>query len=505
MGSSIVLKLLNVTQYYRNQKNRKWYLPFGYGAEDIELNKISLHIYQGEALALIGEPGSSKTLIGRIMAQDIAPDRGKVVQSASIYYGDIKNKHLLNMSVKSYIEETQCLFNYKTSSHIVDQIIKYAHLDDKSSIQVNKLSHSEYAQLILSVARVCKTEIIILSHILEYLDEAFLNKAKQLSKDYVSNDLSIIFVDDDISKISQVSNYVTWISHGQVRMEGYLNDVLPVFNDHERDRLSIEDEETLKNFDLDWKKSRSRLPEMSYNFKRVERYKHVKVPDFIVKFWTLLVSTLIVLVLLGALVVNNIGKIEIPINESQKKVQNQDTDSFENKLSYGIVLHDEVTLSNHQDIEMPKYSFVTITGESASKYRLIVDDDTYEVGKNKIYYFNPAALYETHKFSTLAPYMKSNYSKYVDYFNTQLHKPHKQVKKTLVPEKDQRFVVPITQQPIKMLFNDEDKLTGFVFPIVDKSKLERKFNIKGNVWISKLSNGYLIADMKNSKWIYIEL
>ena len=39
-------------------------------------------------------------------------------------------------------------------------------------------------------------------------------------------------------------------------------------------------------------------------------------------------------------------------------------------------------------------------------------------------------------------------------------------------------MVPITQQPIKMLFNDEDKLTGFVFPIVDKSKLERKFNIK---------------------------
>ena len=78
MGSSIVLKLLNVTQYYRNQKNRKWYLPFGYGAEDIELNKITLHIYQGEALALIGEPGSSKTLIGRIMAQDIAPIEGKL-------------------------------------------------------------------------------------------------------------------------------------------------------------------------------------------------------------------------------------------------------------------------------------------------------------------------------------------------------------------------------------------------------------------------------------------
>lgn len=53
MGSSIVLKLLKVTHYYRNKQNKKWYLPFGYDAEDIDLNNISLHIYQGEALGLI--------------------------------------------------------------------------------------------------------------------------------------------------------------------------------------------------------------------------------------------------------------------------------------------------------------------------------------------------------------------------------------------------------------------------------------------------------------------
>ncbi|MGO2077505.1 MAG: ABC transporter ATP-binding protein, partial [Staphylococcus equorum] len=50
MGSSIILKLLNVTHYYRNKKSSKWYLPFGYDEEDIELNNFNLHIYQGEAL-----------------------------------------------------------------------------------------------------------------------------------------------------------------------------------------------------------------------------------------------------------------------------------------------------------------------------------------------------------------------------------------------------------------------------------------------------------------------
>ena len=50
MGSSIVLKLLKVTHYYRNHNKKKWYRPLGYDAEDINLNNISLHIYQGLSL-----------------------------------------------------------------------------------------------------------------------------------------------------------------------------------------------------------------------------------------------------------------------------------------------------------------------------------------------------------------------------------------------------------------------------------------------------------------------
>ena len=65
MGSSIVLKLLKVTHYYRNHNSKMVSTIWVYDAEDINLNNISLHIYQGEALGIIGEPGSSKTLIGK--------------------------------------------------------------------------------------------------------------------------------------------------------------------------------------------------------------------------------------------------------------------------------------------------------------------------------------------------------------------------------------------------------------------------------------------------------
>ena len=65
----------------------------------------------------------------------------------------------------------------------------------------------------------------------------------------------MIIIDDDIDKVIQISNYVAWISHGQLRMEGSINQVIPKFREHERDRLSLEDEVAIENFDIDWKKS----------------------------------------------------------------------------------------------------------------------------------------------------------------------------------------------------------------------------------------------------------
>ncbi|PTI74773.1 teichoic acid ABC transporter ATP-binding protein, partial [Staphylococcus xylosus] len=78
---------------------------------------------------------------------------------------------------------------------------------------------------------------------------------------------------------------------------------------------------------------------------------------------------------------------------------------------------------------------------------------------------------------------------------------------SLVPEngKDNRFNVPIVQQPISMIFDDQNKLTGFTFPIKDKKELKDKFDIENNFWITKSGDGYFMADLKNNKWIYIEL
>lgn len=505
MSSSIVLKMLNITHYFRNKKAKRWFNPYQYEANDINLNKISLHLYQGESLAIIGEPGSSKSFIGRILAGDVKPDKGKVICSGTLYFGDIKDKHLIQATVFNYVNTIVKLFPYEVSDHKVSQIIKYAHLDTKQQQPVFTLTHAEYAQLIVSIARASAAEIIILNHIIENIPETYLPKAVELSNDYVDNNLTMIIIDDDIDKVIQVSNYVAWISHGQLRMEGSINQVIPKFREHERDRLSLEDEVAIENFDIDWKKSRAQIPEMTYNFKRVERYKHAQAPVYIVKFWTILISLVLGMVVMFALIFTNTGNIQLSNNLSQSKIQNQNVDPYEEKLAYGLALNGKIHLHGNNELTAPKYSLLTIIGENSKNYRVKVDNKNYYVAKNKLEYFNPAALYEEHKFTTMSKYMKSNYGNFVDYFNSHLNKSHKTVKKTLVPDKENRFVVDITEQPIEMLFNDTDKLKGFVFPIVKKDELKKEFNISKDIWITKTYGGYLIADMKENKWIFIEL
>ncbi|MGQ7551449.1 hypothetical protein ACTGU3_12510, partial [Streptococcus suis] len=92
--------------------------------------------------------------------------------------------------------------------------------------------------LLLSIARSSKSNIIILNHVIDYLTPQFMERAIELTNDYIENNLTIVSIGDDIDKISQVSNYIAWFSHGQLRMEGSLKQVIPSFKEHERDRLS---------------------------------------------------------------------------------------------------------------------------------------------------------------------------------------------------------------------------------------------------------------------------
>lgn len=508
MGSAIVLKIINVTHYYRNQKKQNILKPFSYQPEDIELNNITLHIYQGEALGIIGEADSSKSLVGEILAGTVKPDKGRMVRIASMFYANMNQKTVETMSVRAYVQDVIQLYEYEVPNHKVDQIIKYAHLESHSNDAIQNLSDPEYAQLLFSLARASKAEIIILSHILSYLDNDYMEKAVEMSREYIDEGLTWVTIDNDVQKVQAVSNYIAWISHGQLRKEGSVKRVISAYEAHEKDRASIKSEEAMAYFDDDWKRNRSRMPELTYNFKRIERYHHAQPPAFLARIWAWLAIFFVGILLASMFIFTGFGELETRKVLTEDTIAKNNKDPYVEKLAYGIVEEKEAKLNpsnGKKAVSLPRYAVATITGENKTTYRIDIDGDVYTASKSQFKYLNPAALYNQIDREKIAPFMKSNYINYVDYFNGELHKSHAKVNDTLIPQSKGRFVEQITQQPISMLFNDQNKLIGYTFPMVKQDEFKKKFNPEDAYWIGKTEEGYFVADLQNGQWIYIKL
>ena len=139
------------------------------------MNNINLHIYQGEALGIIGEPESSKERVGRILSGEIKPDKGKVVRKTDLFYADMQDRSMQDNTVLDYVKNAVLLFPYKASEHKVEQILKYAHLTEAETTKINELTDEAYARLLFTLARTSNANILIFNQVITHLDETFLS------------------------------------------------------------------------------------------------------------------------------------------------------------------------------------------------------------------------------------------------------------------------------------------------------------------------------------------
>ena len=148
-------------------------------------------------------------MVGQLLGGAIKPDKGKSSCTEDLFYGYIEDQSLIHQTVEAYTAQLVQLFPYEINDHKAEQIIQYAHLVDYKTKPVNHISKAAYAQLLLSIARSSKSNII-LNHVIDYLTPQFIERAIELTNDYIENNLTIVSIGDDIDKISQVSNYIAW-------------------------------------------------------------------------------------------------------------------------------------------------------------------------------------------------------------------------------------------------------------------------------------------------------
>ena len=107
-------------------------ITFRYGTRRTVLENITIHINQGEKIALVGESGAGKTTLVKLLLNLYSPEEGDIL----INDNNIKDIHLENLKDKiAYIPQETFLF----SGNIMENLT--LGLDDVSTEEVIEASN----------------------------------------------------------------------------------------------------------------------------------------------------------------------------------------------------------------------------------------------------------------------------------------------------------------------------------------------------------------------------
>lgn len=510
MSNNILVRLVNVTKYFRHvsgfSKFRDIIMPESKN-HHVEVKDVTIHLYKGEILGLVGLPNSGKSVIGKLISKVVEPNEGRVkndhptflASHNHIFDGESSVKQLIETIFLSYNLPLE-LFNEKRNN-----VLQFSGLKDQEKTPTNSLSTFEHSKLMISLAYFLKPDVIIFDDLYRHLDDEFKEKFAMILDLLLKENKSIVLIETDIDFIENKANYITWMSHGQVRKSGTPSEVIPIYKNYIADYESCRNDNERELFDLNYKMARSLSHDEGDKLSRIKRYGGVIVDENLQKLLTTSALILFGIALMFALLLNNIGVQSKVTATEETSIVEKPKKEYIDKYAFGVTNKETVLSNKDHNIKLPDNTVLTISGLNDKVYRVDFAGKALDANKKDMVYINPAALYDEHTFNELEGYMYGNYVNFREFFNGYLGKKHSIINQELYPETNERYKIKLTKNEINLHFDDTNHLNGISFPIENAAGLKKKFSIQSDQWIVKIGEGYGIADFTKNEWLYIQM
>ncbi|MEM1113714.1 MAG: ATP-binding cassette domain-containing protein [Pseudomonadota bacterium] len=220
----LLLELDDLSLSFRTKRN-----IFDHGMHHV-LEGISLKLYQGETLGVIGRNGCGKSTLLRLMAGIIAPTGGEIrfyegARSALLTLGLGFKKTLSGRDNALLAAMLQGATRREAESSLED-ICAFAELGDSFEEPVSTYSAGMRARLGLATALLTNVEILLVDEVLSVGDAAFREKAQNALKDRISSNQTVVFVSHGDAQVRSLCDRCIWIHRGKIRSEGETAQVL---------------------------------------------------------------------------------------------------------------------------------------------------------------------------------------------------------------------------------------------------------------------------------------
>jgi lipopolysaccharide transport system ATP-binding protein len=219
----VMLELDNVSHSYRTGRK-----SFDDGTHHV-LNQVSLKLYEGETLGIIGRNGVGKTTMLRLMAGILGPTHGKVRihpgKSASLLTLGLGFRPELSGRDNAYLSAMLQGSTRKQARSFLPSIEEFSELGESFDEPVKDYSAGMRSRLAFTTALMTHVDILLIDEILSVGDAHFREKAQTAMKSRITGEQTVVFVSHGTGEVKSLCSRVIWLEKGKIVAEG---DSIPV-------------------------------------------------------------------------------------------------------------------------------------------------------------------------------------------------------------------------------------------------------------------------------------
>lgn len=233
MSSELMLKLENVSKIYHLYSSRtnsflNLFFPYGRKCKRFTaLSPLSLDIYRGECIGIMGVNGSGKSTLLQMVAGTLTPSTGKIYANGKIMsllelgsWIDADATGRENIYNAGYIQG----LNKRSIKEKLPEIADFAEIGEFIDQPVSTYSSGMVMRLAFAASIYLNSEILLLDEIFAVGDAHFARKCIALLRSKIATS-TVLIVSHDYNVITSLCNRAILLDHGEMVFSGSPRDV----------------------------------------------------------------------------------------------------------------------------------------------------------------------------------------------------------------------------------------------------------------------------------------
>jgi teichoic acid transport system ATP-binding protein len=196
------------------------------------LNKLSLDIYKGDCIGILGKNGAGKSTALKIITGVLQPSSGDVSVegkvAALLELGAGFNPELSGME-NIYFNGQIMGFSREDMNERLDSILNFADINEFINQPVKTYSSGMFARLAFAVAINVDPDILIIDEALSVGDVAFQTKCFRKINEFIEQGKTILFVTHSMDTILKYCTRAVVIHNGENIAEGTAKEMVDVY------------------------------------------------------------------------------------------------------------------------------------------------------------------------------------------------------------------------------------------------------------------------------------